>query len=89
MASKLFWWRFNTCYTVHNIGLSNKQDRARNPTLNFPPVYNENLYEEEIARMAALDGLSFNQIVTSKFIQESLKKNLKGLQAHQPQFNVL
>ena len=35
---------------------------------------NEDLYEEEIARMVALDGLSFNQIATAKFIQKSLKK---------------
>ena len=74
---------------VHNIGLSNKQDRAHNPTINFSPVDNEDLYEEEIVRMAALDGLPFNQIATAKFIKESWKKDLKGLPAHQPQFNVL
>ena len=42
--------------------------------INFPPVDNEDLYEEEIAHMAALDELFFNQIATSKFIQETLLK---------------
>ena len=39
-------------------------------------LYLKKSIDEEISRLASVDGVSFNAIAKSKFIQQSLKKNM-------------
>ena len=59
----------------HKIDDINKPNAATQPSLSRFIVTKKRSMEEEISRLAALDGFSFNKIATSNFIQNSLRTN--------------
>lgn len=63
---------------IHAVNLPKKPETIENrsqQTLKFPRVNIDQKYDEVICKLATLDNLSFNQIVTSTYIQQCLKKD--------------
>ena len=61
--------------SIHKINLNSDDEsplKKQRSLENFIIIQRKSI-EEEISRLASVDGLSFNCIANSKFIQESLK----------------
>ena len=58
-----------TDFDLNNEGETVKKQKTLTPFITTKSI------DEEISKLAALDGLSFNCIASSHFIQENLKRN--------------